>query len=296
MAELNSRVGRTMPSPLFGVLVAEPAMPQRSRRRPAWPTMSRPVWMLAALAAALWPHWIYLARRMVDGSDEPWGALALATVAALLWRDRGALVQPTRAAVVASAALAVMAAAAHLIAPDLAAAVVAMLALGMFLVHALQRPATPIAVLLLLALPVIASLQFYLGFPLRVLVAHVSSWLLWLSGLDVSAAGASIVLGDRTVLIDAPCAGIGMLWLGSYLAALASHLQRADARLTALAGVLAGALVLLANIARNTVLFFPESGLVHWPAWTHEAVGLAAFIAAMIPLLAFVTHRSRRTS
>jgi exosortase len=251
--------------------------------------------MAAILIAALWPHWLYVARRLVDRSDEPWGLLALVTVAALLWRDRFALMQPTRSALVGSAALAILAALAHLVLPDLAAAAVAMLALALFAVHALRRPATPLVILLLLALPIIASLQFYFGFPLRVLVAHVSSWLLWLGGLDVTAAGASIVLNDRTVLIDPPCAGIGMLWLGSYVSAVASYLQCADARRTAIAGVAACVLVLAANIARNTILFFPESGLVHWPAWTHEGVGLAAFVAAMAPLLMLMNLHARRT-
>jgi len=45
---------------------------------------------------------------------------------------------------------------------------------------------------------------------------------------------------------------------------------------------------------RATVLFFPEAGLVHWPGWTHEAVGLAAFIAVIAPLLASTTF-SRST-
>jgi exosortase len=232
---------------------------------------------------------LYVARRLADGSDEPWGLLALLTAAALLWRERVALVQPTRAALVASALLALFAAAAQLVLPDLAAAAIAMLALGLFLVHALRRPATPLVLLLLLALPIIASLQFYLGFPLRLLIAHISSLLLWLGGLDAVAAGASIVVDGRIVLIDAPCAGIGMLWLGSYVAALASYLQGAAAHRTALNGVLAALLVLLANILRATVLFFPEAGLVQWPNWSHEAVGLVAFIAAIVPLLAFTT-------
>jgi len=294
-SELNSRVGRTLPSPLFGVLVSAP-MPAAPRRpRSGWPRLPRPLWLAAILVAALWPHWLYVARRLVDRSDEPWGVLALMTVVALLWRDRHALVQPTRSALVGSVMLAIVAAIAHLVLPDLAAAAVAMLALALFLVHALRRPATPLVILLLLALPVIASLQFYLGFPLRVLVAHVSSWLLWLGGLDVTAAGASIVLDDRTVLIDAPCAGIGMLWLGSYVAAVASYLQCADARRTAIAGLAAGALVLAANIFRNAILFFPEAGLVHWPAWTHEAVGLAAFVAAMAALVVLMNLHARRT-
>jgi exosortase/archaeosortase family protein len=294
--ELNARIGRTMPSPLYGVLVF-------GRDRSAdgsgvlvapWPAARPVVALLAALLLALWPHWIYMARRMVDGSDEPWGVLALATVLALVARDRAGLAVPTRSALVASAALAVVAAAAKLVLPDLAAAAVAMLALALFLVRALPgRPATPLAGLLLLALPVIASLQFYLGFPLRVFAAHATSLVLALAGIDAGAAGASILHQGTTVLVDAPCAGIGMLWVGSYTAALLSYLARADGARTAINAVAAALLVLAANVARNAALFFPEAGLVQWPAWSHEAIGLAALALAVVPIVLITSRPSR---
>lgn len=292
--EHYGRIGRTMPSPLYGVLVevgARDTGPQSLAAR--WRmSLPREWWLPAALLLALWPHWTYLARRLVDGSDEPWGILALATVAVLLWRERGELVTPPRAALVVSGALAVVAALAELVLPDLAAAAIAMLAVGTVLVHALRRPATALVVLLLLALPIIASLQFYLGYPLRLLVAHASALLLSILGVSATAAGASIVHDGTTVLIDAPCAGIGMLWIGSFVAALLSYLHAADARRTLLNGVSAGLLVLLANIARNVVLYFPESGRVQWPAWSHEVVGLLALAAAIVPLAWLSSRRN----
>lgn len=292
--ELNARIGRTMPSPLFSVLVAThtaaPALPTRIRPRIAVP---RQWWIPVALLAALWPHWIYMARRTVDGSDEPWGVLAALTVGLLLLRDRARLEPPSRSALVAAAALAVLAAAGEFVLPDLVAAALAMLAVAVYLMHALRRPATPMVLLLMLALPLVASLQFYFGFPLRLLVAQASALLLSMGGLPVTAAGASIVVGDTIVLIDAPCAGIGMLWLGSYTAAVLSYLQRADAWRTLFNGLAAAALVLVANIARNTALFFPEAGLVDWPAGAHEAIGLAAFASAIVPLALFITRRPR---
>ncbi len=293
---LNARIGRT--TPMFGSFVnagsetdsaARVQLAQRALPRPRFGS----AWLCAALLAALWPHWIYMARRMVDGSDEPWGVLALATVIVLLWRDRSQLTVPTRAALVASAALAMAAAAAHLALPDLAAAAIAMLALGVFLVHALpRRPSSSLIVLLLLALPIIASLQFYLGYPLRAFTADLSTRLLGALGLEASAAGASIIYEGTTVLIDAPCAGIGMLWVGSYIAASLSYLNRAGARRTMLNAAAAGALVLAANVLRNTALFFPEAGLVHWPAWSHEVVGLAAFACAIVPLVLLSLRRT----
>lgn len=291
--ELYARVGRTMPSPLYGLLVETPGP---ARPAPGWNVAGRlPHWrngLPALLLLALWPHWVYVARRLVDGSDEPWGILALATVVVLLLRDREAIELPSRAALVASGLLAVAAAIADFVLPDLAAAAIAMLAVGVFLAHALRRPASALIVLLLLALPIVASLQFYLGFPLRVLVAQASAQLLASAGLDAVAAGASVVSAGTTVLVDAPCAGIGMLWLGSYTAALLSYLHTADARRTLANGLLATVLVLAANILRNTVLFFPESGRVQWPAWSHDAVGLAALAAVIVPLARFASRRS----
>jgi exosortase len=275
-----------MPSPL---LLLSPARSSvvvgRSR------AAMRSSWLLAALLAALWPHWAYVARRMVDGSDEPWGVLALATVVVLLASQRQ-LVEPTRAALVACAVLALLAAVASLALADLAAAAVAMLAVGVYLVHALRdRPASALVALLLLALPLIASLQFYLGYPLRALCAHASAVLLTIGGLDARAAGASIVADGRIVLVDAPCAGIGMLWVGSYVAALFSYLNRAGLVRTAVNGAVAAVLVLAANIVRNTLLFFPEAGLVDWPAWSHDAIGLAAFAAAVVPTVTFTARK-----
>jgi len=130
-----------MPSPLLEFALEGAATAATSPAPPL--RLSRTLWLTGALLLALWPHWIYIARRLVDGSDEPWGILAWFTVLALLLRDRALLVQPTQSILVASAGVAMIAAVAQLILPDLAAAVLAMLALGLYVVHSLRRPATP---------------------------------------------------------------------------------------------------------------------------------------------------------
>ncbi len=294
-AELNARIGRTLPAPMFGVLVCAHESPGNVAQHAVQQIRNARVgWLSVALVVALWPHWSYMARRMADGSDEPWGILALVTVLVLLVRDRTELRLPKPAALVTSAALAVAAATATLMLPNLAAAAIAMIALGCFVVHALpRRPATPLLALLLLALPVIASLQFYLGYPLRALTAEASVRVLGPLGYDATAAGASIDYQGATVLVDAPCAGIGMLWVGSYTAALLSFLSFASARRTVLNGVVAALLVLIANVARNTALFFPEAGLVHWPSGSHQAIGLAAFALAIAPIVIITTRTIR---
>jgi exosortase/archaeosortase family protein len=289
--ELNARIGRSVTVPWVDALPAPGEPPSAPLFRAARP-LPRMAWFSAALLVALWPHWIYVARRIVDGSDEPWGVLALITFVVLVVRDRALLATPHAGLLVLCALVAIVAAVASLTLPDLAAAAIAMVAVAVFAVNALRaRPAAPLAALLLLSLPIIASLQFYLGYPLRVVAAAASSVLLNALGMSTHAAGASIVYGDVTVLIDAPCAGIGMLWVGSYAAALLSYLQRADAARTLVNAAAACVLVLLANVLRNTMLFFPEAGLVNWPSWSHDAAGLAAFVCALLPLAIFITWR-----
>jgi exosortase/archaeosortase family protein len=247
---------------------------------------------LALLLAALWLHLAWIARRLTDGSDEPWGLLALVTVLLLVARDRAQLAAPSPRALAASGLLAALAAVALWWLPALLAAALAMLALAVYVTAALpQRPAAPMVTLLLLALPLIASLQFYLGFPLRVATAHVAAPLLALLGIDAAPAGAALLFDGRTVLIDAPCAGIGMLWVGSYTAALLSYLNGADARRTLVNGAGAAAIVFAANVLRNVLLFFVEAGLIEAPAGVHDAVGLAAFALAIVPIVAFAHWR-----
>src|SRR5215207_1631651 len=48
------------------------------------------LWLLL-LVLALWPTAWWMGRRMLDGSDEPLGALAIAAVAVLLWQCRARL-------------------------------------------------------------------------------------------------------------------------------------------------------------------------------------------------------------
>jgi exosortase/archaeosortase family protein len=247
---------------------------------------------LLLLLLALWPHWLWLARRLTDGSDEPWGWLALATVLALVWKARRELQLPSPGALVVAGALAAAAAALTFIVPPIFSAAAAMLALAVFITSALpQRPATPIVALLLLALPVIASLQFYLGYPLRLATAHAAAPLLAVAGIDAKAAGAALLWNGRTILVDPPCAGIGMLWVGSWAAALASYLNDAPARRSLANGCVAVVAVFVANVLRNALLFFPEAGLAPQRDWLHAAIGLAAFAAALLPVIAFASRR-----
>ncbi len=264
-----------------------------------------PEWLwLALLAAALWPTFWWMGQRMVDGSDDPLGLLALAALGTLAWVHRRALRAAPRLSWLAAAmagTLAATAARAHL--PDLASALVALLALAAGLVAFLPArvAVAPVLGLSVLSLPLLASLQFYAGYPLRVVTAEASRWLLALMQHDVSRSGTSLLVNGHLVIVDAPCSGVQMVWLGYFTACvvalytqhfmqhftqhltqhLSSHASRAfDSRtfLTRLPAV--SMLVLTANVVRNTLLVAAEASGAHLPGWAHDAVGLLVLAAA----------------
>jgi len=261
--------------------------------------MPSPLWLIGLQLAALWPHWVWMARRAGDGSDDPWGMVALLAVAALVWSDRRRLArQPPGASLVAAGGFSVAAALGLLFLPPIVAAGLAMLAVATLLSGMLppERPRAALAFLSLLALPLAASLNFYLGYPLRWLCAQGAASLLAVAGWQATPEGAALLWNGQTILVDPPCAGVAMLWVGLFAAALLSYLYHASTRRTAFNLGAAVVLVLAANILRNTLLFFKEAGIVSLPGWTHEALGLLAFGLALWPLYLIVAWRRHAQS
>jgi len=144
--------------------------------------------------------------------------------------------------------------------------------------------------LLLLSLPVAASMQYYLGYPLRVLAAKATALLVSLAGFPVSAQGTGLLWEGETVLVDAPCSGVRMLWAGMWLAFTLAGFFGLGAARTVVVGALALVAVVAGNALRATILFFGESGIFRWPDWVHPAVGLACF-AAVAGFLFWITKR-----
>ncbi|MGZ8270505.1 MAG: hypothetical protein ACXW1T_04930, partial [Methylophilus sp.] len=50
--------------------------------------------LLASTILAAWPHWLWMVRRSTDGSDDPWGIVALLTLVALVYLDKEKLRVP----------------------------------------------------------------------------------------------------------------------------------------------------------------------------------------------------------
>ncbi len=231
---------------------------------------------LALQAAALTPTWLWMAARLRDGSDDPLGLLALATLAVLVWQCRRDLRASPRLGWLALAAIGTVAATLlRTSLPPLAASLLAVLALACGLMAFLPRriAALPVAGLAVLALPLLSSLQFYAGYPLRVVTAEASRWLL-APAFEVAREGTTLLVDGRMVIVDAPCSGVQMVWLGYFTACtVALWAGRSDRAFAARLPVVGG-LVLAGNILRNSVLVAFEAAGQPLGAWAHNAFGL----------------------
>jgi exosortase/archaeosortase family protein len=242
-------------------------------------------WLLPAicLVAAMWPVWTWYVRRLTDGSDEPWGIGALLLALFLVLRRW----QPEplgTARCFAIAGLLGLYAAGFGVLPPLVRAMLAVSALA--IVFTPKRGAVGVWSLLLLSLPVIATMHFYLGYPLRVLTAAASMGILHGAGFDVTRTGLTMWWRGVSVTVDAPCSGIRMLWGGLVVAAglCAWHGTRAWPALLVMA--VSVAVIVVVNVIRVTLLFFKEAHVVHLPEWTHEGIGCLCFAFALLAILA----------
>ena len=253
------------------------ALPCRPVRLDAWG------W-IALHAAALWPHGLWAARRMLDGSDEPLGLAALAAL--LIWLVRAAprlRIEPRLGWLAASGTLTVAATAAYWLAPPLPAALLAALALAAHLCAWLpaRAPRLPLAGLALLALPIVASLQFYAGYPLRVLTAEFSARLLQAAGLAAARSGAAMTVNGRLVIVDAPCSGVQMAWLAYFAAcAVAAFTGLRDGSFVRRLP-LVGLWALAGNVLRNSLLVGLEARPQGLPNAWHEAIGVAMLVVVV---------------
>jgi exosortase/archaeosortase family protein len=236
---------------------------------------------IALQALALLPAWAWMARRLADGADDPLGLLALAALATLAGLHRKALrASPALGWLAAATALTLAATLLRGALPPLLASLLAVLALAAALLAFLPRQvaATPVLLLAVLALPLLSSLQFYAGYPLRVVTATASQGLL-APFFTVWREGSALLVDGRLVIVDAPCSGVQMAWLG-YFTAGATALWAGLADRTVLARLpCVGLTVLAGNVLRNTLLVAAEGAGRPPPAWGHEALGLVVLCA-----------------
>jgi exosortase/archaeosortase family protein len=132
--------------------------------------------------------------------------------------------------------------------------------------------------LILISLPVVPSLQFYLGYPARYISASVTVPLLQLHGLSVTQSATNLIWNDQLIQFDAPCSGVTMLWGGLLVTLLISFVYRFTLFRTAVAVCVACLFVLFGNVLRGSSLFYLETGAIPFEApWLHEGIGMGAF-------------------
>ncbi len=248
--------------------------------------MSMTYLFLAVQLTAFWPVWSWYLSRVTDGSDEPWGLLALSTalIFLLLYGKPG----PLRVRQWLPASLiAVVYAVAWPWCPPLVRAILALTSISFTLsCFCLGRTLhLGILGLLLLSLPLIASLQFYLGYPVRWLTAQLSAQLIQLTGYPTTAQGTLMLWMGETIAVDAPCAGIRMLWTGLYLNFALACFTRLNTRATLIAYSLSMSTIFVGNVVRATLLFYTETGIVPGAAWLHAGIGVAVFGAVAMTIV-----------
>jgi len=196
---------------------------------------------------SFWPVLLWYGQRLSDNSDEPLGVVALVTFVVLVWRSgRIQCAAPNFAATifVLLYCLSIFFAP-KLVNAALALAVIGIIASGGRIANLTLGHWT----LLFLSLPLVASLNFYLGYPLRLIVCALASPLLNINGFSTAAQGTSLLWNNQTIEIDAPCSGVKMLWATLYLTATLinlSNIRGHRAALYAVVSVGAAAFLLLA--------------------------------------------------
>lgn len=247
--------------------------------------------------AAFWAVWRWYVERLLDSSGESWSLLALAA-AALICRLKRKQSETRSRNLVLPTIFVLFYALSFAFLPPLARAIIAITALAFTLSRLFfgQFLHLGIYALLLLALPLVASLNFFLGFPLRVVIGEATAWLLRLNGFAVWREGVCLHFGEKLIWIDAPCSGIRMLWFGMFLTAIVVSFLGLSFWRSIVAFAASFLMILLGNVFRAAALFYVEAEIVRAPVWTHEAIGVFAFVlaAAAIVSIAHLLQKDLR--
>jgi exosortase/archaeosortase family protein len=260
------------------------------------PDIMHPLLVAMLVVAATWDAWRWYVQRVWESPEEVASlALTAAFLSALGVARRSK--ESVRLPLVPVALLLATFAASYWMLPPIARAAIA-IAATLFCGHLAafkERPPVAFWGLVALALPVVPSLQFVLGYPMRIVCAALSVGLLQVHGLAVERQGTFLVWRDELLQFDAPCSGVNMLWAGLLLTLMGCALFRFNVLKVMIAVALSLVLAIACNVLRATSLFYVEAGLVpHAQAWWHEGIGIAAFtVSAAVTLWLLTRLRGR---
>jgi exosortase/archaeosortase family protein len=239
--------------------------------------------LIALQLLAFWPVWRWYFARVTESTDELWSLLALSTAVVILFLCRRATAHertwPSSLLLLPSLILLIYAAT-YAFVPPLLRAGIAATAVGLTLSRLRfgRTVQTGLLGLVYLSLPLIPTLQFYGGYPLRMVVAGVAAPVIRLGGFAVIQEGTCLNWSGKLIWIDAPCSGVRMLWAGLYLACTLASLYGLRFWKTLLALACAFCAIIAGNIFRAVALFYLEAGIVEMPGWAHDYAGAVAFL------------------
>ena len=256
--------------------------------------MKRILLILGLQLIAFWEVWRWYVTRAAYSWEQPWGLLALFAALVFLLVSRKPLPREEPSLLI-PALLVVVYIATYSVFPPLARATLAFTVLGVT-ASSLRfgRSFHPgLFGLLYLSLPALPTLQFFGGYPLRVVIAEVTAPILRIGGFAVVPEGTCLNWAGQLIWIDAPCSGIKMLWVGMFLTFVLLCVYELPVLKSALMVLLTFVVVIAANVFRAVALFYLEAGVLNMPSWGHEYAGVIAFVleAAGIVSILFMLQR-----
>jgi exosortase/archaeosortase family protein len=258
--------------------------------------MKRMLLIAGVQLLAFWEVWRWYISRAVYSWDQPWGLLAFVAAFVFLFVSRKPLPREEPSLLV-PAAIIVLYIATYSVSPPLVRAIVAFTALAT--TASLVRFGKPfhpgLLGLFYLSLPALPTLQFFGGYPMRVVVTELTAPILRIGGFAVVPEGTCLNWAGQLIWIDAPCSGIKMLWVGMFLTFALLCLHELPIVKSALLVLLAFAVTIGANVFRAVALFYLETGVLQMPSWGHEYAGVIAFVleaAGIVGILFMLQKRN----
>lgn len=230
---------------------------------------------------AFWPVFTWYIARILDGSDEPWGVVALLTALIFIFLQNHSC-KSIKSNSLCSIILVVYILT-YFFAPPLFRATLFIFWLAAFISQKKLGASIHLGILglLLLSLPIIASLQFFLGYPIRIVTTQIASKILGMIGYTVVPKGTLMAWAGELIAVDAPCAGIRMLWCALFISFTLSCFLNLSTLATWLSYSLTALVVFLANIFRTVILFFIELKIIKLPFPAHVLTGLIIFFCVI---------------
>lgn len=243
--------------------------------------------LMALSFCVFWPVTAWYVERLLDKSDEPLGVVSLiAFIAILLTRQGSRKAHAELHIPIVAIACFLLYAITWPIAPKLLSAIIAVVAVGC-LINAQGgkfRLGLGSWLLLLFSLPIVSSLNFYSGYPLRLVVGKIAAPLISMVGFPTVADGTALIWNSQMIQIDAPCSGIKMLWFALFIGAVLTSILELNLLQSAMVLSSAVLAALFGNVLRITSLFFIEAKVLPidplQEQFIHQAVGAVAFAIA----------------